>query len=313
MAANADVKFPAIDSNLSTVYAAGQKPIGWVKPGEVFKLETLDCFSGRFSDPSGYTEENVAWIDDNENILTGPVAVEGAHPGDVVAVTVHDIQVTTPANWVLFRMEARDPGSWWYEGYSCESMPISDGRVQLGHGISAPIRPLIGCIGIAPRPPESIRNIKEGTFGGNMDCPDMGIGMTMYLPSENEGGLLYFGDCKCISGYGELVAPPEIGTILTLSAEVRKRPASMSWPRFENADTIFTVASEQNSSTAQRTAMREMLLWLEEETGAPRQTIAHVLGAVANAVPCQTSCALHTAHVSLPRDYFESLKRIGGR
>jgi acetamidase/formamidase len=185
--------------------------------------------------------------------------------------------------------------------------------IHVADGISVPVRPLVGCIGTAPRAPEAIRNIKQGPFGGNMDCPEIGVGVTVHLLSENEGGLVYFGDCKAISASGELVAPPEVGTILTLSMQVIKRPSVMGWPRFERNDALFTLATERDSSIAQKTAMREMLLWLEDETGAPKTTIARLLGMLGNASPCQTMGVLHTAHVSFPRSYYEKLKKIGGR
>jgi amidase len=146
-----------------------------------------------------------------------------------------------------------------------------------------------------------------------MDCPEIGAGTTVFLFSENSGGLLYFGDCKAISTAAELVAPPEVGTVITLSVEVLPRPAEMQSIRFERSDAIFTMASEQNSAIAQQVAVREMFAWLEARTRAPRATIADVLGMVGNVSPCQTMGFLHTAHVRFPRSYLEDLTRIGAR
>jgi amidase len=301
-------RFRATEQNLSNSYAPDHTPIGEVAPGQVFELETQDCYGGRFQEASGYTEENLAWIEDNENILTGPVAVGGARAGDVLAVTIHAIDVTTPGSFALYALNATSPQDWWHEGYGCMSLPITNGFVHVTDTISVPVRPLVGCIGTAPRQ-ERVRSIREGEFGGNIDCGEVTVGATVILPCEVDGGLLYFGDCKAAVAAGELVQPPEIGTRLRLSVEIRPRPASMTWPRIEYPDRLLTVASERDLATATRTAFREMMLWIEDDTGASRQDVAVVMGMVAGTAPCQASNTLHTAHCEIPISYVDGLRR----
>jgi acetamidase/formamidase len=300
-------RFPASEENLSALYSPSKKPIGTVIPGERFQVETLDCYGGRYQEASGFTHENREWVEDNENILTGPVHVQGANPGDVVAVTIHDIEITTPGSYALYRLQAYSPQDWWHEAYSCMSLPITGGQVVVSDTIKVPVRPLVGCLGTVPRQ-ETVRSIREGDYGGNMDCGDVTTGATLVLRSEVPGALLYFGDCKARVASGELVQPPEIGTRLTLSVEVRPRPRAMTWPRLEYPDRILTIASERDLTTATRTAFKELMLWLEEDTGASRQDIAIVMGMVADSVPCQASNTLHTAHCEISRSWVDALR-----
>jgi amidase len=187
-------------------------------------------------------------------------------------------------------------------------LPIVDGAVKVSDTISVPIRPLIGCIGTAPRL-ETVRSIREGEYGGNMDCGLITKGATVILPSEVDGGLLYCGDCKAAVSSGELVQPPEIGVRITMSVALRPRPSSMTWPRVEYPDRILTIASERDLTTATRSAFKDLMLWLEEETGASRQDVAIVMGMVADSVPCQASNTLHTAHCEIPTHYVEALRQ----
>ena len=73
----------------------------------------------------------------------------------------------------------------------------------------------------------------QGRYGGNLDCRELRAGATIVLPVAHDGGGLYFGDCKALMGDGEIVGPPEVGALVTASAEPRERPASLEWPRIE--------------------------------------------------------------------------------
>jgi acetamidase/formamidase len=59
-------------SDVKTTYSRDHSPVGTVAPGERFVIETVDCFSGRFREPSGYTPENIAWVERNLDAVTGP-------------------------------------------------------------------------------------------------------------------------------------------------------------------------------------------------------------------------------------------------
>ena len=90
--------------DLKFLYSSDHDPIGSVAPGERFIVETEDCFTGRYRNPSGFTPENNAWIDRNLDGVTGPIYVDRAEPDDIVAVTIHDIEVTTRGSVALESM-----------------------------------------------------------------------------------------------------------------------------------------------------------------------------------------------------------------
>ena len=88
--------FPA--DNLKNVYSPYHTPAGKVRPGESFKVETQDGFAGGLRKPEDLTPQRLAWCEERWCIVTGPIAVEGAEPGQVVAVTIDAIDVMTPGD-----------------------------------------------------------------------------------------------------------------------------------------------------------------------------------------------------------------------
>lgn len=136
----------------------------------------------------------------------------------------------------------------------------------------------------------------------------MTTGATVILPAFVDGAFLYFGDCKARMGAGEIVAAPEIGTRLTVTATRRPRPRSMRWPRVETDSLLATVVSDISLADACRQAFRELMLWIEEETGASHRDIASLLGMVGETAVCQLSNRLHTGCCSVQRAFVEQLK-----
>ncbi len=164
-----------------------------------------------------------------------------------------------------------------------------------------PTRPLIGCLASAPS--EGAPHAKlQGRYGGNLDCREIRAGATVVLPVEHAGAGLYFGDCKALMGDGEIVGPPEVGALVTASAAARARPASMTWPRIETADTLTTLVSGRPLEWSARQAFSELLGWVVEDTDLPRRQAALLLAMVAHAGICQISNTDYTAYCAMPRD-----------
>ena len=285
-------------------YDARHLPIGEVQPGELFQVETIDCFSGLFQQPEGFTDENIAFTEENLDGVTGPLCVAGATPGDVLAVTIHEIRITTPGSVVLSHCRAPWPRDWWAESFSCRSYRIEDGHLVLSSGMRIPVRPMIGCIATAPAR-EVFLSTRGGDFGGNMDCAAIAMGATVLLPVGVTGGLLYFGDCKARMGDGEVVQPPEVGTVITASATVRPRPTTMCWPRVETPDLFVTVVSAQTIDAASQLAFKELLDWLETDCAMDRVEAAQLMAVTADLGICQIPNALPTARCTVARRWFE--------
>jgi len=99
--------FPAKD--LKNVYSPYHKPLGVVQPAETFVVETRDGFAGAFRKPEDLTPEKLAWAEERWCIVTGPIAVEGAEPNQVIALTIESVEPISPGIVVISRYEATSP------------------------------------------------------------------------------------------------------------------------------------------------------------------------------------------------------------
>jgi len=295
-------RFLARDAKFA--YSPEHASIGTVEPGERFEVESVEGFFGYFSSPADFTPERYAEAEAHKWAVTGPISVAGATAGDAVAVTIHDIEVATPGVVVYGGYTAEDPLEWWDDESACEVYPAEDGALHFDERTTLPTRPLIGCLAVAPA--EGTRHAKlQGRYGGNMDCRELRAGATLVLPVAHDGAGLYFGDCKALMGDSEIVGPPEVGAVVTASAEPRHRPAAMEWPRLETAETITTLVSGTPLEWSARQAFRELLNWVVEDYELARPKAALLLAMVANAGICQISNTDYTSYCTVPRGVLE--------
>ena len=292
-------RFSARDATYA--YSAGHTSIGTVEPGETFHVESVEGFSNFFRSPADFTPERYAHAEAVKWAVTGPISVAGATPGDVVAVTILDIDVTTPGVVVYGSYAAEDPLAWWDEETACEVFPVTDGMLRFDERTMLPTRPLIGCLAVRPEHAE-VHAKHQGRYGGNMDCREIRAGATLVLPVFHPGGGLYFGDCKALMGDSEIVGPPEVGALITASAAVRTRPAAMQWPRLETTESLTTLVSGRPLEWSAREAFRELLEWVVEQFDLPRPKAALLLAMTATAGICQISNTDYTAYCTIARD-----------
>jgi amidase len=295
-------RFLARDAKFS--YSPGHTAIGTVQPGERFEVESVEGFYNSFASASDFTPERYAEAEKLKWAVTGPISVAGAGAGDAVAVTIHAVEVTTPGVVVYGGYTAEEPLEWWDDESACAVYPAEGGTLRFDERTTLPTRPLIGCLAVAPAEGELHAKL-QGRYGGNLDCREIRAGATLVLPVEHAGGGLYFGDCKALMGDGEIVGPPEVGALVTASAEPRRRPASMTWPRIETAESITTLVSGRPLEWSARQAYRELLEWVVEDYAIDRSQAALLLAMIAHAGICQISNTDYTAYCVAPRDALE--------
>jgi len=169
------------------------------------------------------------------NPVTGPVYVEGAEPGDALAVHVHDI-VLPEYGWSQSLPGAGALAHRMPDHVVSRRIPIDADGVQVTARHTVPARPMIGCIGTAPATGESSTIMPTTALGGNMDLTDVAPGATVYLPVEVEGALLSIGDIHAVMARGEssFVAIEAAGTAI-VSIDLVK-DAGYRAPRVETAD-----------------------------------------------------------------------------
>ena len=127
---------------------------------------------------------------------------------------------------------------------------------------------MIGVLGVAPVH-GAVLTVDNGPNGGNLDVQEITTGSTILFEVHQEGACLYVGDCHALQGDGECVGmgATEIGARVTLSVELRDRPARMTWPRIETATHIATLGCARPLEDAMRIAFEQMIYWLADDYG----------------------------------------------
>ncbi len=257
-----------------------QEPVLRVADGDSVVTTTLDAGG---SDARG---ERLALPG---NPMTGPFYVEGAEPGDTLAVTidrltpnrdtgftrsvvasnvvdpefVHDLPPSERVIWAIDRVAGT-------VALAEPPEPLRD--------LVLPIAPMIGCFGVAPPGGQAISTATSGEHGGNMDYRGFGPGVTAFFPVFVPGALFHLGDGHALQGDGEIVGTG-VETSFEMQFTVRvQKGRSIRWPRGENAQDIFTVGNARPLDQAVQHATTEMLRWLAEEYGLDTTAASHLLG-----------------------------------
>jgi amidase len=233
-----------------------------IQPGETVLVESEDAFSGQIrtnDDRRDKTKKPYG------NPQTGPIFVEGAQPGDTLAVVIEDIQ---PANGQC-ATRTSDPNqlAQWL-GDDCPHgthiCPISDGLIHWSDQITMPYRPMLGCIGTAPDTGVPTTG-PAGPYGGNMDIIETAPGNTVYLPVYVQGAYLYLGDAHAAMGHGELSASGlEMAAHTTITVNLIKNN-TIPAPRIESHDEIMTIATGCPMERSIAQAYAWLILWMEAD------------------------------------------------
>ena len=261
----------------SYVFNPYREAVARVNPGDRVTIHTDDAFESRIKSEEDVPSRALATAK-FLNPQTGPIYVEGAEPGDTLAVRIESIEPTRD-----FAVSALVP---YFGGLTSTTLTrtlqdplpekvwvwnLVDGSRLINDelGVELDWQPFMGTLAVAPDL-EAISALAPGPFGGNMDVPDVKPGNTLYLPVWNEGALVYTGDCHARQGQGELCGVAlEITSKVTMVFDVIKGK-EIEWPRIESDDAIMVVGSARPMEDAARIANTELVLWLEAEYGYDR-------------------------------------------
>jgi amidase len=283
-------------------------PIATVCPGEAVEIETWDAFGGCITDQQTRQQALERGIRVPVNPITGPIYVEGAEPGDTLAVEIIGIELPYAGATTL------SPGFGGLEGWLNLMTPrtkisvIKKGVVQYrtdtGTVVEVPADPFIGTIGVSPIY-EAINTLTPGPHGGNMDCPDISPGNTLHLPVNQLGALFSLGDVHAVQGDGEVGGSAiEVPAVVTLRFGLLKNQP-IAWPRVESRDEIMTVCSAKPLEDAARLAYRELVKWMVKEHGWNRDDAYMFLSIAAKARIAQIVDPLYTVVAKLPKRYLK--------
>ena len=252
------------------VHSPHNRPQLIVQSAEVFRVETELCSGGWLR---GVED---SWTPDKTCALNPAVvvAVEGAKPGDMLAVEILEIEPDnvgyTGFNDSHTVAGLIRPMCW---GLNVKTVEIRDGFIHWSDRLKIPVQPMIGVLGTAPRE-EALSNDKAGPHGGNMDVQEVCAGSTVYLPVEVEGALLHIGDAHAIQGDGEIngAGGIECRSEVELRATVMPRPEDFRCVRIEDEHYIMTVACERSLEESFYLACDQMLNWMRQRNGIdPRE------------------------------------------
>jgi acetamidase/formamidase len=257
----------------------GAAPLARVRPGTVLELWTEDCFAGRVRGQDDLVSQVCEFPFLNPQ--TGPFYVEGAQPGDTVAV--HFVSLEPSRDWAasttvpLFgaltsthlTATLQDPLPevvWIWELDKDKRLCRFSAR-EGEFTADLPMSPMHGTIGVAPANLEVRSALVPDAFGGNMDTPEMRAGVTCYLGVNVEGALLSIGDGHARQGEGETCGVAvECAMNTVLVVELLKGLAT-PWPRIESDTHIMTAGSARPLEDAFRIAQTELVHWVAQDWG----------------------------------------------
>jgi len=224
------------------------------------------------------------------NPQTGPFYVEGAEPGDTLAVHFDVLRPNRRRGWTQTVLAANvvDPE---YVRLLPEEHTLANWDVDVDAGTATlvspetslgqlvlPLDPMLGCFGVAPSRGQAISTATSANHGGNMDYRGFRQGVTVYFPVAVPGALLFVGDGHAIQGDGEIV-----GTGIEISFDVQftvrlLKGKTITWPRAEDEQFIMAVGNARPLDQALQHATSELHRWLTEDYGFDGRAASILLG-----------------------------------
>ena len=233
----------------------------------------IDTFSGGMSevaDPTLFRPEHRLIVDTvpqilGPHILTGPVHVSGAEPGDTLEIRILDIELTTDWGWNIIRpLKGALPED--FPNLSRRVIPIDRQAnvARLPWGVDIPLRPFFGIIGVAPPPAYGLfSSVEPREYGGNIDNKEFIPGTSLFLPVFVPGANLSVGDGHAVQGDGE-VCLTALETCLKGRFQVIVHKQSLNFPRAITPTHYIAMGMDVDLDDAAKQALRNMIKWLTE-------------------------------------------------
>ena len=264
-----------VPSQFYNTFSAAHPPALRIKPGDRVVTKTIDAAG---VDTDGKT------VGSGPNPQTGPFYIDGAEPGDMLVVTIEKIETNRAMAYsssllapyaatpqaIAARTDREPRRLTWTIDKARGVARLDQVEVQPG-GLELPLRPMLGCVGVAPARKEAISTATPGNFGGNMDYASLNAGVKVMLPVYEPGALLFIGDGHALQADGE---PTGTGVETSMDVEFRvelRKNAGLSGPRLENSEYIISIGSQPEFvSPLDRTlqiATTDMVNWLVKDYG----------------------------------------------
>jgi acetamidase/formamidase len=305
----------------------GVAPVMKVQPGTAMRLWSDDAYGGVLRSVDDLSSEKL--VMPFVNPQTGPFYVEGAEPGDTLALHFVAIEPArdfgASAAIPLFggmtstdrTVSLQDPlpdTTWIYE-LDRERDVVTFAARFSDHRLDLPVNPMLGTVGVAPAGGEARSSLVPERFGGNMDTPQMRAGATVFLGVNVEGALFSIGDGHYRQGEGEACGTAVEGAMTTTLIVELVKGGAPGWPRIEDDTHIMVVGSSRPMEDSWKIANAELIAWLGQIHGLhpldAYQLITQIAEVpVANVVDANYSVVVKVAKSLLPPvDAFDGLHR----
>ena len=239
------------------------------------------------------------------HILTGPVAIEGAKPGEVLEVRIKDVRLRQDWGWNVIRpLSGTLPDDFHETRLLNIPLDLDANVAELPWGLDLPLAPFFGVMGVAP-PPEwgRIGSIVPRRMGGNIDNKELVAGSTLYLPVFTDGALFSCGDGHGAQGDGE-VNVTAIETALEGDFEFHiRRDMALDMPRAETPTHLITMGLDPDLDQCVVQALRDMIALLGETAGLSREDAYTLCSLAADLRVTQTVNGSKGVHCMIAKDY----------
>lgn len=298
-------------------YDAKTAPVLRIKSGDTVEIQTLIASNPERFEAAGIAADQIepAMRDifrevkekgPGPHILTGPIYVEGAEPGDALEVRIQRIRLAIP-----YAINAFLPG----RGFLPDDFPYArtkmiplDEKRMVAHfadGIEIPLHPFFGSMGVAP--PEVTGRISSGPpwiHAGNLDDKDLIAGTTLFIPVHARGALFEVGDGHAGQGGGEVdLSALETSLIGTFQFVVRK-DMHLRWPRAETPTDYITMGLNSDLTEATKMAVREMIDFLMQEKHLSRDDAYMLASVAADLEITEVVDGNNGVHMTIPKTIF---------
>jgi acetamidase/formamidase len=297
-------------------YWSEAKPVLQIASGDIIDVDTMLTSTPDRLEKAGVQPDevqaslraivtNVTDRGPGGHILTGPVFVEGAAPGDALQVDIVSIDLSIPYGYngcSGFIRENCEPGR------PIAIIPLDRQRMigTFRPGIEIPLKPFFGSMGVAPSPASGrISSNPPGSHAGNLDNKELVAGTTLYIPVYVPGALFEIGDGHAAQGDGEV---DQTAIETSLRGRVRltvRKGMTLKWPRAETSTHFISMGTDVDLTAATRIAIQEMVDFLAQAEGLDKHAAYQLTSLAGDVAITQLVDGTMGVHVKMPKAIFK--------
>jgi acetamidase/formamidase len=302
----------------------GCEPIMRISPGDILDLYTEDAFGGRIRSTEDLPSRTIAYPFINPQ--TGPFHVEGAEPGDTLAI--HLIDVRPARDWAVSTtvplfgsltgtkftptLQPALPEKTWVYSVDIAKGVVTYRALDSDYQTTLPLHPFLGTVGVAPAAGEARNVLVPEAFGGNMDTPEARAGTTIYLGVNVPGALFSIGDGHYTMGEGEVCGVAVEGAMDTVLTVDLIKGVYCDWPRLEDDESIMVAGSYRPLEDAFRIAHTQLIGWISSATGLSLMDAYQLVTQGSRSPIANVVDANYTIVAKMPKRFLPKVPWMGG-